>query len=69
MELPESLTKRSKDLGVLALMTAGLSNKEIAKSQGFTEATIKTQASAIFAKLGERDRVRAVLRGLEIGCI
>jgi DNA-binding NarL/FixJ family response regulator len=67
LELPEPLTK--KELEVLALMTAGLSNKEIAESQGVTEATIKTQASAIFAKLGVRDRVRAVLKGLEIGCI
>lgn len=67
MELPEPLTK--KELEVLALMTAGLSNKEIAESQGVSEATIKTQVSAVFAKLGVRDRVRAVLKGLEIGCI
>jgi DNA-binding NarL/FixJ family response regulator len=67
MELPIALTK--KELEVLALMTAGLSNKEIAQSQGVTEATIKTHASTIFAKLGVRDRVRAVLKGLEIGCV
>src|SRR5580698_2519088 len=67
MELPEPLTK--KELEVLSLMTAGLSNKEIAKSLGVTEATIKTHASTIFAKLGVRDRVRAVLKGLEIGYI
>jgi DNA-binding NarL/FixJ family response regulator len=67
MELPEPLTK--KELEVLSLMTAGLSNKEIAESLGVTEATIKTHASTIFSKLGVRDRVRAVLKGLEIGCI
>jgi DNA-binding NarL/FixJ family response regulator len=50
-------------------MTAWLSNKEIAESQGVTEATIKTHASTIFAKSGVRDRARAVLKGLEIGCI
>jgi DNA-binding NarL/FixJ family response regulator len=66
-DLPEPLTK--KELEVLSLMTAGLSNKEIAKSLGVTEATIKTHASTIFAKLGVRDRVRAVLKGLEIGYI
>lgn len=66
-ELPEPLTK--KEAEVLALMTAGLSNKEIAESMGVAEATIKTHASAIFSKLGVRDRVRAVLKGLEIGCI
>ncbi len=67
MELPEHLTKKESE--VLALMTAGLSNKEIAESMGVTEATIKTHASTIFAKLGVRDRVRAVLKGLEIGYV
>jgi DNA-binding NarL/FixJ family response regulator len=67
MDLPEPLTK--KELEVLSLMTAGLSNKEIAESLGVAEATIKTHASTIFAKLGVRDRVRAVLKGLEIGYI
>jgi DNA-binding NarL/FixJ family response regulator len=67
MELPEPLTKKESE--VLALMTAGLSNKEIAESMGVTEATIKTHASTIFSKLGVRDRVRAVLKGLEIGYV
>jgi DNA-binding NarL/FixJ family response regulator len=66
-DIPEPLTKKESE--VLALMTAGLSNKEIAESLGVTEATIKTHASTIFSKLGVRDRVRAVLKGLEIGCI
>jgi DNA-binding NarL/FixJ family response regulator len=67
MELPEPLTKKESE--VLALMTAGLSNKEIAEGMGVTEATIKTHASTIFSKLGVRDRVRAVLKGLEIGYV
>jgi DNA-binding NarL/FixJ family response regulator len=67
LDLPEPLTK--KEAEVLSLMTAGLSNKEIAESLGVTEATIKTHASTIFAKLGVRDRVRAVLKGLEIGYV
>ena len=67
MELPVPLTKKESE--VLALMTAGLSNKEIAESLGVTEATIKTHASTIFGKLGVRDRVRAVLKGLEIGYV
>lgn len=67
LDLPEPLTK--KEAEVLSLMTAGLSNKEIAESLGVTDATIKTHASTIFAKLGVRDRVRAVLKGLEIGYI
>jgi DNA-binding NarL/FixJ family response regulator len=67
LDLPEPLTK--KEAEVLSLMTAGLSNKEIAELLGVTEATVKTHASTIFAKLGVRDRVRAVLKGLEIGYI
>ncbi len=67
LDLPEPLTR--KEAEVLSLMTAGMSNKEIAESLGVTEATIKTHASTIFAKLGVRDRVRAVLKGLEIGYI
>lgn len=67
MDLPEPLTK--KEAEVLALMAVGLSNKEIAESLGVAEGTIKTHASTIFAKLGVRDRVRAVLKGLEIGYI
>jgi len=67
MELPVPLTKKESE--VLALMTAGLSNKEIAESMGVSEATIKTHASTIFGKLGVRDRVRAVLKGLEIGYV
>jgi DNA-binding NarL/FixJ family response regulator len=66
-DIPEPLTK--KELEVLALMTAGLSNKEIAESLGVMEATIKTHALTIFSKLGVRDRVCAVLKGLEIGCV
>jgi len=67
MDLPEPLTKKESE--VLALMTAGWSNKENAESMGVAEATIKTHPSAISAKLGVRDRVRAVLKGLEIGYV
>jgi len=34
-----------------------------------SEGTIKNHVSSILSKLGVRDRVRAVLRGLELGCI
>lgn len=66
-DLPENLTK--KEMEVLACMTAGMSNREIAESLGITEATVKTHVSTIFAKLGVRDRIRAVLRGLELGLV
>jgi len=59
----------SRETEVLALMAAGFNNAEIATALGPSEGTIKNHVSNILAKLGVRDRVRAVLRGLELGCI
>ncbi len=66
-DLPDPLTPR--EIEVLRLMAAGLSNKEIAQSLHAGEATIKTHASSILSKFGVRDRTRAVLKGLELGYI
>jgi DNA-binding NarL/FixJ family response regulator len=65
--LPEPLTRRERE--VLRLMAAGASNKEIARALHAADGTIKNHASAIFAKLGVRDRTRAVLRALELGIL
>jgi DNA-binding NarL/FixJ family response regulator len=64
---PEALTRR--ELEVLRLIASGASNKEIADALGTAEATVKNQASSIFAKLGVRDRTRAVLRAIELGVL
>ncbi len=61
------LTNRETE--VLALMAAGCNNAEIASALGPSEGTIKNHVSNILSKLGVRDRVRAVLRGLELGLI
>lgn len=61
------LTERETE--VLALMAAGFNNAEIANALGPSEGTIKNHVSSILAKLGVRDRVRAVLRALEMGHI
>jgi DNA-binding NarL/FixJ family response regulator len=54
-----SLTKREKD--VLAELTKGKSNKEIALSLFITEKTVKTHISNIFSKLEVSDRTQAAL--------
>ena len=58
-----------KELEILKLMAAGYSNKEIANALFKSEGTVKNQCSAILAKLGVRDRTRAVLLALELGLI
>ena len=67
LDLPDPISKR--EIEVLRLMAAGLSNKEIADALGTGDATIKTHVSNILSKLGVRDRTRAVLRSLELGYI
>lgn len=61
----EHLTPR--EIEILALMAGGLSNREIADSLGTSEDTIKNHVSNVLAKLGVRDRVRAVLKAIDRG--
>lgn len=67
LDRPDPISRR--ELEVLRLMAAGLSNKEIADALGTGEATIKSHVSSILSKLGVRDRTRAVLRSLELGYV
>jgi DNA-binding NarL/FixJ family response regulator len=63
----ERLTDRERD--VLRLMAGGYSNREIADVLATAEGTVKNQVSSILAKLGVRDRTRAVLKAIETGVI
>jgi DNA-binding NarL/FixJ family response regulator len=56
--LPDDLTPR--EVEVLRLIAAGLSNREIAETLVLTNATIKTHVNRIFFKTGARDRAQAV---------
>lgn len=67
LDLPDPLTPR--EIEVLRLMAGGLSNREIAEGSGTSEGTVKNQVSSILSKLGVRDRVRAVLKGIEEGYV
>jgi len=67
LESPDPLTRR--EIEVLRMMAGGYSNREIGDSLDATEGTVKNHISNILSKLGVRDRIRAVLKGLESGLI
>jgi DNA-binding NarL/FixJ family response regulator len=59
----ERLTHRERE--VVRMMAGGYSNREIGGALGVAERTVKNHVSSILAKLGVRDRTRAVLKALE----
>ncbi len=61
------LTKR--ELEILELIAAGLSNKEIAEKSFVSENTVKTHLSRVFDKLGAKRRTQAVQIGKELRLI
>jgi DNA-binding NarL/FixJ family response regulator len=63
----EGLTRREVD--ILRLMTGGFSNREIGSALNVVEDTVKNHVSNILGKLGVRDRIRAVLRAIELGYV
>jgi DNA-binding NarL/FixJ family response regulator len=56
--VPDDLT--SREIEVLKLIAAGLSNTEIAAALVVSAATVKTHINHIFQKTGARDRAQAV---------
>lgn len=64
---PEALSDKERE--VLRLMAAGLSNQEIASAMYKSLGTVKNQVSTVLAKMGVRDRTRAVLKAIENGLI
>ena len=65
----ESLGITPRELEILELIAAGLSNKEIAARVNVSENTVKTHSSRVFDKLGARRRTQAVQRGRELRLI
>jgi len=61
------LTER--ELEVFTLIGRGLSNQEIADALFLGETTVKTHVGRVFAKLGLRDRVGAVVLAYETGIV
>ncbi|MEU5540325.1 response regulator transcription factor [Streptomyces sp. NPDC020362] len=64
---PECLSDRERE--VLALVTRGLNNTEIAEALGLSPLTAKTHVSRIMGKLGARDRAQLVIVGYESGLV
>ncbi|WBQ06182.1 response regulator [Kribbella sp. CA-293567] len=63
----EKLTPR--ELEVLTLVAAGLSNAEIGEKLGVTVGTVKTHVNALLAKIGARDRVQATIMAYDLGLV
>nr|WP_196140141.1 response regulator transcription factor [Aliikangiella sp. G2MR2-5] len=69
-EAPENIEPLSpREMEVLGLMASGCSNKEISEALHKSEGTIKNHVSNLLAKLGVRDRTRAVLLAIEKGIL
>lgn len=65
--LPEPLSAREQE--VLTLVTAGLSNQEIADRLFVAISTVKTHINHIFRKLDVANRTKAIIRARELGLV
>jgi LuxR family maltose regulon positive regulatory protein len=63
----ERLSER--ELEILRLVDAGLTNQEIAVRLVITLGTTKWHLNNIFGKLGVDNRIRAAIRGRELGIL
>jgi LuxR family maltose regulon positive regulatory protein len=65
--LPEPLTDREQE--ILELISAGLTNPEIAEELFISPETVKKHASNIYGKLGVSSRTEAATRARDLGLL
>ena len=65
---PEPLLS-GREREVLALVAAGATNREIAQQLYLSPHTVKEHTSALYRKLGARNRAEAVLRAQRLGLV
>ena len=66
-ERPPQSQLSPRELQVLELIAGGLSNKEIGKSLGIAEATVKWHVNIILSRLNVGDRTEAIVAALQRG--
>jgi DNA-binding NarL/FixJ family response regulator len=67
--LPTATDLSEREIEVLRLIAAGLSNKEIGEKLFIAEGTAKNHVSNILSKLEARDRAQAVARAKELNLL
>lgn len=65
----QTVVLSTRESEVLALVAAGLTNRDIGARLFVGEATVKTYLARVFDKLGVSDRTRAVTRAQELGLL
>ena len=68
-ERPPCFRLSARELEVLQLIVKGLSNKEIAKTLGITEGTVKWHVNIILGLLNVNDRTQAAIAALQRGIV
>jgi DNA-binding NarL/FixJ family response regulator len=69
MRAPAEENLSAREIEVLALVSKGNSNKQVARALHISAATVKTHLIHIFDKLGVKDRTSAVTVALEKGIL
>ncbi len=64
---PERLLLTQREHDILALLSEGRSNREIAGALFLSEKTVKAHLAAIFRKLGVTNRTQAAMMAVQMG--